>query len=181
MTGLRGASAGLGQQTVLPRARPRKRGPKLSRGIDLRGEYRGGAPRGERARSANEWQHSLAWRAPVTAFTLRKENREGKVREVDGRAFRRSAFPSLSCLHDRVRRMPDHVVPWKICSCACETLRRDALRERSLTPSLRAQRSNPAPMQAAPGLLRRFAPRNDGFGSSLRPALQHGPPGQARW
>jgi hypothetical protein len=36
---------------------------------------------------------------------LCKESEKEKVR-TDGRAFRRSAFPSLYFLHDRVRRMP---------------------------------------------------------------------------
>jgi hypothetical protein len=49
-------------------------------GCVRRGEYRGGAPQGERARSADGWQHSFVWRAPGPV---------GHGNSV--RAFRRSA------------------------------------------------------------------------------------------
>jgi hypothetical protein len=145
MTGPRGASAGLGQQAAsVPRARPRKRGPKLSRGIDLRGEYRGGAPRGERARSADEWQHSSAWRASATAFAL--SARRAKRKRCGQTAAPFGAPPSprfISCMI-ACGECRGHVVPLKIRPCACDGLARDARWERSLASSLRAERSNPA-------------------------------------
>jgi hypothetical protein len=140
MTGPRGASAGLGQQAAsVPRARPRKRGPKLSRGIDLRGEYRGGAPRGERARSADEWQHSSAWRASATAFAL--SARRAKRKRCGQTAAPFGAPPSprfISCMI-ACGECRDHVVPLKIRPCACDDLARmrggNALSRRHCEPT----------------------------------------------
>jgi hypothetical protein len=72
MTGLRGApldwdSASAGNTC---RRKSQETRPGLSHGIDLRGKRRGGAPRGGRARSADEWRHSLAWRAPCQPARL---------------------------------------------------------------------------------------------------------------
>ena len=57
MTGARGASLWvLSMVRVTPASsRSHEARPGLSRGINLRGKYRGGAPRGERARSTFEW------------------------------------------------------------------------------------------------------------------------------
>jgi hypothetical protein len=83
MTGLRGApldwdSATAGNACCRKSQETR---PGLSLGLDWRGKRRGGAPRGERARSADEWQHSFAWRAAV----LRRARLQRQC------AFRRSA------------------------------------------------------------------------------------------
>src|SRR5580700_12124075 len=54
MTGARGASLWMRSMVRVTPApsRSHEARPGLSRGINLRGKYRGGAPRGERARSA---------------------------------------------------------------------------------------------------------------------------------
>ena len=51
-------------------------------GCVRRGEYRGGAPQGERARSANEWQHSFARRAPGSAGHGKKRTRLSALRPL---------------------------------------------------------------------------------------------------
>jgi hypothetical protein len=71
-TGLRGAPLDWDSaRRVTPaRGTSQETRPGLSHGINLRGKCRGGAPKGERARSVDEWQHSLTWRAPHPSMRL---------------------------------------------------------------------------------------------------------------
>jgi hypothetical protein len=92
MTGLRGAPLDWDSaRRVTPaRGTSQETRPGLSHGIHLRGKRRGGAPEGERARGAGEWQHSPAWRAlhPLVQPSVRAFRRFASLlgRHV-GRAF----------------------------------------------------------------------------------------------
>jgi hypothetical protein len=82
MTGLRGAPLDWDSTWRLTAAggASQETRPGLSHGIHLRGKCRGGAPKGERARSADGRRRPFAWRAPGP---------QGTAKSV--RAFRRFA------------------------------------------------------------------------------------------
>src|ERR1700690_2385291 len=63
-------------------------------GCVRRGECRGGAPKGERARSADEWQHSFVWRAPGPAGHGKKRTRLSALRPP---SFYWGVLDGLSC------------------------------------------------------------------------------------
>jgi hypothetical protein len=71
--------------------------------------------------SANEWQHSSAWRASATAFALFA--RRAKRKRCGQTAAPFGAPPSprfISCMI-ACGECRDHVVPLKIRPCACDT------------------------------------------------------------
>jgi hypothetical protein len=95
MTGLRGAPLDWDSaRRVTPaRGTSQETRPRLSHGIHLRGKRRGGAPKGERARSADGWQRSfrVARAASVDAALSTRLSAlrlpPSFWREVLGRAF----------------------------------------------------------------------------------------------
>jgi hypothetical protein len=93
MTGARGASLWVRSMVrVTPASsRSHEARPGLSRGINLRGKYRGGAPRGERARSAFRRQRLGVWRATAPAARSRGNTRACGADLLEQCACRRPA------------------------------------------------------------------------------------------